>query len=119
MERRIILIYVGADAGYFTNVICKGIIERELKGAVGYRLGPYEKGKYAKNNFQYVKELDIYVCQDLRALNYRTTTRDGYKEYISNPEACDKSPHKDKCLTGKNDRRTIRRHVWEEYKEKI
>jgi hypothetical protein len=111
--------YVGIDAGYFTNVICKGVLERKLKGAMGYRLGPHEKGKYTKNKFQFVKEQDIYVCQDLRPLNYRTTTREGYKEYVSNCKDCESCPHKDKCLTGKNDRRTIRRHVWEDYKDKI
>lgn len=111
--------YVGVDAGYFTNVICKGVLDRKLKGAMCYRLGPHEKEKYTKNKFQFVKELDLYVCQDLRSLHYRTTTRDGYKEYVSNRNFCDKCSHKDKCLTRKNDKRTIRRHVWEDYKDKV
>jgi hypothetical protein len=109
--------YVGLDAGYLTNLICKRIEERKIKGAIGFRLGPHEKGKYTKYKFQYVKELDVYMCEDLRTLTYRTTTKEGYKEYVSNPEYCKKCQYKDKCLTGKNDRRTIRRHVWEEHKE--
>jgi transposase len=53
---------VGLDAGYYVNHICKGIIDRKLKGALGYRLGPHEKGKFTKNKFQYVIEQDVYYC---------------------------------------------------------
>lgn len=72
--------YVGADAGYSTNNICKQIFERELKAVMGYRRSPHVKGKFTKFRFQYVKEQDIYYCPDLRALEYRTTNRDGYRE---------------------------------------
>jgi hypothetical protein len=111
--------HVGLDAGYFTNLLCKQIAERNLRAAISFRRSPHEKGKYNKYKFQYVKECDIYVCPDLRALNYKTTTRDGYKEYVSNPEYCSTCELKDNCLTGKNDRRTIRRHVWESYKDSV
>lgn len=109
--------YVGLDAGYLTNVICKRVKERKIKSAIGYRLGPHQKGKYTKYKFQYVKELDIYVCPDLRALKYKTTDRNGYKEYVSDSQCCKDCGHKHNCLTGKNTRRTIRRHVWEEFKD--
>lgn len=111
--------YVGLDAGYLTNLICKELDERKIKGAIGFRLGPHKKGKYTKYRFQYVKEWDVYMCEDLRPLTYRTTTREGYKEYVSNPKDCKECMHKEKCLTGKNDRRTIRRHVWEEFKDDV
>jgi len=111
--------YVGLDAGYFTNLICKRIAEKGIQATIGFRRSPHEKGKYTKYKFQYVKELDIYVCPDSRALKYKTTTRDGYKEYISNKNDCLTCPHKEKCLTGNNEIRTIRRHVWEENKDKV
>lgn len=111
--------YAGTDAGYFTNPICKGLADRNIQGVIGSKLGTHTKGKYHKYNFQYVKELDICVCPDLRALNYKTTTRGGSKEYVSNPEYCQNCSKRDKCLIGKNDRRTVYRHVWEEYKDQI
>lgn len=111
--------YVGLDAGYFTNPICKQINERNIQAVIGFKRSPHEKGKYSKYLFQYVKELDIYVCPDLRALKYKTTTRDGYKEYTSNKEDCLHCPNKEKCLTGNNLKKEIRRHVWEEHKEKV
>jgi len=111
--------YVGLDAGYYTAPICKGLDDRKIKGAVAYRLGPHEKGKYTKNKFQYVKAWDVYACPNSRFLEYKTTTRQGYKEYVSKKEHCKNCEHREKCLIGKNEFRTIRRHVWEEHKENI
>lgn len=111
--------YVGLDAGYLTSPLCRELDKRNIQGTIGFRLGPHEKGKYTKNKFQYVKEFDVYVCPEMRPLEYKTTTREGYKEYISTSELCKNCPRREKCLIGKNDRRTIRRHVWEEYKEKV
>jgi transposase len=110
--------YVGLDAGYFTNPICKGIADRNIISAVATRLGPHEKGKYTKNRFVYIKDWDVYACPFNCFLKYKTTTRQGYKEYVCDKELCNSCIHKDSCLTGKNEFRTIRRHVWEEYKEK-
>jgi len=111
--------YVGADAGYATNLICKELFERELKSVMGYRRSPHTKGMYTKNKFQYVKEQDIYVCPDLRALNYKTTTRDGYKEYVGNAKDCEQCPNRAQCFSDKSKYKTIRRHVWETYKEDV
>ena len=111
--------YLGLDAGYFTAQICKGLDERNIQGAIAYRLGPHEKGKYTKNKFIYIKEWDVYTCPNSCFLSYKTTTRQGYKEYISNKNDCFSCPHKEKCLLSNNENRIIRRHVWEEYKEKV
>ncbi|WAG68635.1 IS1182 family transposase [Clostridium sp. CF011] len=111
--------YVGADAGYATNLICKELYERELKSVMGYRRSPHTKGMYTKNKFQYVKEQDIYVCPDLRALHYKTTTREGYKEYVGNAKYCEICPNRAQCFSAKSKFKTIRRHVWETYKEDV
>lgn len=111
--------YVGLDAGYNTNVICKGLGERGIQGAIAYKLGPHEKGKYTKTNFQYIKEWDVYTCPNGYFLKYKTTSRIGYRDYISNKNNCDQCPKREICLTGKNEIRTLRRHVWEDYKDKV
>lgn len=110
--------YCGLDAGYFTNPVCKGIADRNITSAIAYRRSPHEKGKYTKNKFQYVKEWDVYACPNNCFLKYKTTTRGGYKEYVCNKAICSSCEYKEACLTGKTEFRTIRRHVWEEYKEK-
>ncbi|ABK60462.1 IS1182-like element ISCno1 family transposase [Clostridium novyi] len=112
--------YLVADAGYSTNPICKQISDKNYQGVFGFRLGPHVKGKYTKYRFQYVKELDGYVCINNCFLKYRTTTREGYKEYLSNAEHCAYCKYKNNCLTSdKSINRTIRRHVWEDYKDQI
>ncbi len=111
--------YAGLDAGYFTNNICRGLSNRNIQGAIAFRLGPHEKGKYTKTKFQYVKERDLYVCPDLRPMYYKTTTREGYREYVSNEQDCTTCPHKEKCLTSKNRIKIIRRHVWEDHKDEV
>ncbi|HEY5582991.1 MAG TPA: IS1182 family transposase [Ruminiclostridium sp.] len=111
--------YVGADAGYLTNNICKEIFERELKAVMGYRRGPHVKGKFTKFRFQYVKEQDVYYCPDLRALEYRTTNREGYREYSCKAEYCSKCDKKDNCLSDKSKKRVVYRHVWEDHKDEV
>ena len=86
---------------------------------MGYRRSPHTKGLYTKNKFQYVKEQDIYVCPDLRALHYKTTTRDGYREYVGTAKVCVKCPNRAECFSDKSKYKTIRRHVWETYKEDV
>ena len=111
--------YVGADAGYYTAAIAKGLKKLGVTAAIAKRLGPKPAGKMSKLNFVYVEELDIYVCPEGYSLNYKTTTREGYKEYCSQKEICDKCPKREKCIYDKQNIRTIRRHVWQEYLTEI
>ena len=111
--------YVGADAGYYTAAIAKGLKNLGVTAAIAKRLGPKPVGKMSKLNFVYVEELDIYVCPEGYSLNYKTTTREGYKEYCSQKSICDKCPVREKCIYDKQNIRTIRRHVWQEYLTEI
>ncbi|KOA90374.1 hypothetical protein ADU79_13995 [Clostridium botulinum] len=53
-------------------------------------------------------------------LQTKTNTRGGYKEYVSNAEQCASCKYKNTCLTSdKASIRTIRCHVWEDYKDQI
>lgn len=112
--------YAVADAGYATAPTIKKLSSKQYKAILGFRMGPHTKGKFTKLRFQYVKERDIYVCPNLTALEYKTTTRAGYKEYESDKRHCEECPMKDKCLTSdKSTTRIIRRHVWEDHKDEV
>ena len=102
-----------------TAAIAKGLNKMGVTGAIARRLGPKPVGKMSKLNFVYLEELDIYVCPEGSSLNYRTTTREGYKEYCSKKDICDKCPKREKCIYDKQSIRTIRRHVWQEYLTEI
>ena len=49
-------------------------------------------------------------------LHYKTTTRDGYKEYISKVDDCKNCPYRPKCFSDKGNIKTVIIHVWESYK---
>jgi len=83
---------VGLDAGYNTPDICHGLAEREIFGVIGYRKPGGLKGRFRKNRFKYNKEEDCYICPEGKMLNYRTTNRNGYREYSSDPKICINCP---------------------------
>ena len=105
--------YIGLDAGYSTNPIFKGLVDRNLVPVVAYRRSPHKKGMFTKNKFVYDFDKDIYICPNNFALIYKTTTREGYKEYRCFEEICTNCPLRDKCISEKSKYKIVRRHVWE------
>lgn len=108
---------VGLDAGYNTVYICKDLVEMGIKGAMGYRRGCQVKGRYGKYKFKYLPEWDVYICPERCYLTYKTTNREGYREYGATKDKCASCPRREECLTEKQKQKTIQRHVWENYKD--
>ncbi|MEE2026153.1 transposase, partial [Alkalimonas mucilaginosa] len=52
-------------------------------------------------------------------LTYRTTNREGYRHYHSNPKVCLDCPLRSQCTSSKKALKIITRHVWEEDKEHV
>jgi hypothetical protein len=111
--------YVGLDAGYNTNYICRDLANMGIKAAMGFRRGCQQKGKYSKHKFRYLPEWDVYVCPERCYLCYRTTTAMGYKEYTAREDRCANCPMREECLTEKQKYKTLRRHVWEDYRDEM
>ena len=111
--------YVGLDAGYNTNNICRELSEMGIKGAMGYRRGCQPKGKYGKFKFQFLPEWDVYICPERCYMTYRTTTGAGYREYAAKAERCIGCPRQAECLTEKQKFKVLRRHVWEDYRDEM
>lgn len=110
---------VGLDAGYFTPAICKGLVERDIYGVMPYTRPGGRKDALKKTDFVYDEYFDCYLCPQHGILEYATTTRDGYRQYNSNPKQCGKCPLLERCTLSKDHCKTISRHVWEDYKEAI
>ena len=66
---------------------------------------------FTKNKFVYDFDKDIYICPNNFALIYKTTTREGYKEYRCFEEICTNCPLRDKCISEKSKYKIVRRHV--------
>lgn len=110
---------VGLDAGYNTNNICRELAQMGIMGGIAYRRGCHAKGKYGKYKFQYIPEWNVYICPDRCYLEYRTTDRNGYREYRAKENRCSNCSRKLECLTEKQRFKAIRRHVWEDYRDMV
>ena len=107
------------DSGYDTMEIKKYLINNNIFGVIGYRRYHREETNVKKYEFHYNKNNDMYICPRTGAtLEYTgTIDRNGYKKY-SNKQNCKDCPHLKECC-GNKGYRTIRRHINEEYNEKM
>lgn len=71
---------VRIDAGYNTVNIYKKISDINILGAMGFRRGCHQKGKFGKYKFTYIKDWDVYIYLERNYLSYVTTARGGYRE---------------------------------------
>ena len=110
---------VGLDAGYMSAPLCKGLEDRKLYGVIGYRRPTHIKGRLPKRAYVYEADQDIYRCPGGQQLSYRTTNRDGYREYRSDPELCRNCPWLGQCTSNAQQVKTVTRHVWEDEREKV
>ncbi len=110
---------VGHDAGYNTAAICKGLEDRKIDGVIGSVRTTRKKGMLAKRLFVYDSLGDVYHCPGGQTLPYRTTTREGYQEYVSDPSRCVLCPLLQQCTESANHRKVVTRHVWQASREKM
>ncbi len=110
---------VGLDAGYFTPGICKGLEEREIYGVIGYSRPAHRPGYLRKSDYVYDEYYDCYLCPNDQVLSYRSTTREGYREYVSDPEICRCCELRPQCTRSANSLKVITRHVWQDYKDRV
>ncbi|WML40038.1 IS1182 family transposase [Neobacillus sp. OS1-2] len=108
---------VAADAGYKTPAIAQYLIENEIRPALPYTRPRTKEGYLKKNDFVYDEHYDCYLCPGGQELKYSTTTKEGYRQYFSNPVQCKECPFLSQCTQSKNHQKLIQRHVWEEYLE--
>ena len=110
---------VGLDAGYMTAPICKALEDREIYGVIGYRRSTHIKGRFYKHDYLYEVTLDGYRCPNGQLLSYRTTNREGYREYRSNPAICRHCPQLGQCTSNAHAVKTVTRHIWEDSRERV
>lgn len=110
---------VGLDAGYYTPQVCHGLEQREIAGVMGYRTPAHRAGYFYKRQYVYDAISDRYTCPAGQALQYRTTNRQGYRQYHSDPEQCRGCGQRPRCTQSANQTKVVVRHVWEAAKEAV
>lgn len=108
---------VTVDAGYKTPWIMKQIIDSRRIPAVPYKRPMTQEGYFKKYEFVYDEYYDCVLCPANQVLPYRTTNRDGYREYKSDPKNCRDCQYLARCTQGKAQQKLVTRHVWESYME--
>ena len=58
----------------------------------------------------------MYVCPNQQLLEYRTTNRQGYRQYHSDPPGC---PLRGQCTRSKNMVKVVTRHVWQAARDRV
>jgi transposase len=110
---------VGVDAGYAAAAITQGLEERNIYGVIGYRTPTHRDGYFYKRDYKYDEKLDVYICPNGQLLPYRTTNREGYRQYHSDPSQCRNCPVRQKCTQSSNATKVVTRHVWESSRERM
>ena len=105
------------DAGYKYPAIAYRLLLDGITPLFAYKSPMTKKGFFKKYEFAYDEYYDCYICPENKILKYRTTNREGYREYKSNCMDCVNCPSLYMCTESKAHEKVIMRHVWEEYME--
>ena len=106
--------YMGLDAGYHNAATAHLLEKNKIQGVIGYRRHTHAQEHYGKYRFHYDFEHDVYICPEKQYLYWRTTTRDGYRQYFSDSKKCRNCPRRNECFGTSTSRRMVERHVWQD-----
>lgn len=106
--------YMGLDAGYHSAWIARLLTENGIQGVIGYRRHTHKTETYGKYRFKYNDEFDAYVCPEKHHLYWKTTTREGYRQYFCDSKICRNCPKRAECFGASTTRRMVTRHVWQD-----
>ncbi|USF26996.1 IS1182 family transposase ISBcl1 [Firmicutes bacterium ASF500] len=108
---------VVADAAYKTPHICKKVFRDGRVLSTAYKRPMTMKGGHPWWSYVYDEYYDCVICPEYHILSYRTTNRDGYREYRSDPTICAQCPTRHLCTKSKSFVKTVLRHIWKGYEE--
>jgi hypothetical protein len=63
-----------------------GLEELNIYAVIGYRTPSHRDGYFYKHEYRYDEKLYVYICHNGQLLSCRTTNREGYKQYHSDPD---------------------------------
>lgn len=105
------------DSGYKTPAIAKLLMDDGVKPVFPYKRPMTKDGFFKKSEYAYDEYYDCYICPNGKVLTYRTTNRDGYREYKSCGSECCECQYLSMCTHSKDHVKLVTRHIWEPYME--
>ena len=111
--------YVVMDAGYKTPAIARKVIESNRPPVLPYKRPMGKDGYFRPYEYVYDEFFNCVICPENQVLKYSTTNREGYKEFKSCPQICEKCPNLAKCTQSKGHQKTVLKHIWMDYMELV
>lgn len=111
--------YMGLDAGYHSAWIAHLLESKGIQGVIGYRRHTHKTEHYGKYRFKFDWEYDFYICPEKHLLDWKTTTRQGYRQYFCDSKVCDVCGRRDECFGKSMKRRMVDRHVWQDALDRV
>ena len=105
------------DAGYKTPYIAKTLLDKGILPILPYTRPKGVRGQIKRSEYTYDPHNDSYTCPEDQTLEYRTTNREGHREYKSNPKICKNCSRLEECTKSKNFTKILTRHIWQNYIE--
>ncbi len=105
-----------ADSAYKTPWICKKIIDDGRVPSMPY-VRPKTVCGHEWWKYVYDEYYDCVICPEYQVLHYATTNKDGYREYKSKSNICEKCPTRELCTKNAKCEKTVTRHIWSDYIE--
>ncbi|MCY9376991.1 IS1182 family transposase, partial [Bacillus sp. T17B1] len=110
---------VAVDAGYKTPFIAKFLSDENVRPVMPYTRPQTKKGFMRKHEYVYDEYYDAYICPENHVLTYRTTNREGYRVYASDPKRCEHCPLLSQCTESRNHQKVIHRHLWQDHLDEV
>ena len=76
-------------------------------------------GFFRKHRYVYDEHYDSYICPNDQMLRCVTTTKEGYRQYKSNPTVYANCPFLTDVTESKNHTKLIQRPIWADYLEEV
>ena len=111
--------YMGLDAGYHNAWIAHLLETKGIQGVIGYRRHTHKGAHYGKYRFRYDPVCDEYICPEKQRLTWKTTTREGYRQYCCEGKTCKGCPRRAECFGASMSRKVVERHVWQDALERV
>ena len=104
-------ICIGLDAGYHNAATAHLPESRGIQAVIGYRRHTHAGEHFGKWCFRYDSYFDVYLCPKHQPLYWKTTTRQGDRQYFSDPKTSAVCPQRDDCFGKSAARRMVERHA--------
>ena len=104
---------VVADSAYKTPIIAKTVHSDNKELVSPYTRPKTNTDYFKKGEFEYHKDEDFFTCPAGIVLSYRTTNRNGYREYRADKKSCKDCPFKNQCTKSSN--KTLTRHIHQKH----